>query len=317
MQVISFRFLNASGPFRAHLEAWATSQVQEMHPPMWHELMAYSTGLSVMQRLESRHSLLKRFLGFRWRQLPATLSATARRKQNKDLSSSLFQEHLEECLANIGELWPGTWWRSRVRRPFMILCRRYDLSRQSFSDTLAGLCLSSGDAVPDADNEPSSLMRELERHKVYALKGCVEELKWSIFRVVNTNAGSNMTLQRASHISTDVSQPQFANSEFLIYSFLKPMQKVALQHQASPPAQCDKDWKHCVAVEFFNDPWTGRCRRKIWRCNRTRSFPWRTQPFSSLRATCTTCRSTRTKLDRTVMLETMQTLRCGSWIDSQ
>ena len=226
-QVISFRFLNASGPFRAHLEAWATSQVQEMHPPMWHELMAYSTGLSVMQRLESRHSLLKRFLGFRWRQLPATLSATARRKQNKDLSSSLFQEHLEECLANIGELWPGTW-RSKTELLQQLAqssaqaihdpLSEIRLEQQNFSDTLARLCLSSGDAVPDADNEPSSLMREhvraaLERHKVYALKGCVEEGKWSIFRVVHTNAGSNMTLQRASHISTDVSQPQSANSE--------------------------------------------------------------------------------------------------------
>ena len=35
------------------------------------------------------------------------------------------------------------------------------------------------------------------------------------------------------------------------------MQKVALQHQASPPAQCDKDWKHCVAVEVFNEPLDG------------------------------------------------------------
>ena len=218
VQVISFRFLNASGPFRAHLEAWATSQVQEMHPPMWHELMAYSTGLSVMQRLESRHSLLKRFLGFRWRQLPATLSATARRKQNKDLSSPLFQQHLEECLANIGELWQGTW-RSKTELLQQLAqssaqaihdpLSEIRLGQQNFSGTLARLCLS-GDAAPGADNEPSSLMREhvraaLERHKVYALKGCLEEGKWSIFRVVHTNAGSNMTLQRASHISTDVS----------------------------------------------------------------------------------------------------------------
>ena len=106
-QVITFRFLSERGPFRQHWEAWALGQVDAMHPPMLDELLAYATSLVVMQRLESRHSILQRRLARRHNQLPDTLSATLRRLQNRDIERPDFQERLPEFLAAIPELYQG------------------------------------------------------------------------------------------------------------------------------------------------------------------------------------------------------------------
>ena len=81
--------------------------------------------------------------------------------------------------------------------------------QQCFSEALARVCLSAG---PNSE-EPSAIMREhlraaFERHKVYALKGCLQEGQWSTFRVVNVQASANMTLQRASHISKDAASDE-------------------------------------------------------------------------------------------------------------
>ena len=105
--VISFRLLNQRGPCRASLLKWASGEV--MAEPMLLELLAYSTGLVVMQRLESRHSLLKRFLAWRHKQMPATLSAALRRRENKDLESDHFRACLPDLLSCIGELDPEDW----------------------------------------------------------------------------------------------------------------------------------------------------------------------------------------------------------------
>ena len=88
---------------------WASGDSVPMYQPMFNELVGYATSLVVMQRLESRHSLLKRFLSWRYKQMPATLSAALRRKENQDLKSQLFQENLPELLASIGELDQGQW----------------------------------------------------------------------------------------------------------------------------------------------------------------------------------------------------------------
>ena len=80
-----------------------------MYEPMYRELLSYATALVSIQRLEGRHSILKRVLGWKHFQLPASLSATMRRKQNKDLQSLEFQMNLAEYLSEIGTLHNGSW----------------------------------------------------------------------------------------------------------------------------------------------------------------------------------------------------------------
>lgn len=227
---IAYRFMNPAGPFREHLLSWASGRA-EMNVAMFHELIAYSTGLCVMQRVEARHSLIKRYLAFRYHQLPASLSATLRRQQNGDLKSDLFRQNMEACLSDIGQLCQtpyrnksellarlGTESRKAVHDPLT------DLRQQqtTFNEALASIC--SG---PSSDQEAtaSALIREhlraaFERHRVYALRGCVEPHQWSVFRVVHMQADLNVTLQKSSYISTD-------------------------------------DWKNCLAVELLNQPIDG------------------------------------------------------------
>ena len=125
-KVISFRLLNVNGPFRAKLLEWASGSDGPMYQPMFVELTGYATALVVMQRLESRHSLLKRFLSWRYKQTPATLSAALRRKENGDLKNDVVQANLPELLGSIGELDPGDW-----------TCKTEFLERVSHSSTLA------------------------------------------------------------------------------------------------------------------------------------------------------------------------------------
>ena len=112
-QVICYRFLNEQGPYRCKLLEWSRGDCP-MFGPMFRELLGYSTGLIVMQLLESRHSLLKRFLAWRHKQYPATLSAALRRRENKDLEEPDFQSNLPELLASVGELDVGEWLKNRV-----------------------------------------------------------------------------------------------------------------------------------------------------------------------------------------------------------
>ena len=58
--VVSYRLLNAEGPFLQHLLDWAHGRHQHMHPTLFDELMSYSTCLVCMQRLEGRRAILKR-----------------------------------------------------------------------------------------------------------------------------------------------------------------------------------------------------------------------------------------------------------------
>ena len=66
---MTFRFLDKKGPFRQHILAFANGEV--MYEPMYRELLSYATALVSIQRLEGRHSILKRVLGWKHFQLPA------------------------------------------------------------------------------------------------------------------------------------------------------------------------------------------------------------------------------------------------------
>ena len=186
-----------------------------MFGPMFRELLGYSTGLIVMQRLESRHSLLKRFLAWRHKQYPATLSAALRRRENKDLEEPDFQSNLPELLASVGELDVGEWGckteflekvcgASAIALHDSLLEERKN--KEVFHEELA---IAAGHKQREANQEHDlPLIREhvkaaLERNKCYALKGFDEPTKWTLFRVLTMNPGQNMYLQRACLLSID------------------------------------------------------------------------------------------------------------------
>ena len=210
--MISFRFLNVNGPYRSRLLEWASGD-GPMYRPMFVELAGYATSLVVMQRLESRHSLLKRLLSWRYKQTPATLSAALRRKENKDMKTEDFQKHLPDLLASIGQLDPGRW---TCKTEF--LERMAQASTQAVHDPLHAerqtkeafqeqLALQAGHNKAEESSE-LPLLREhiktvMERGNIYALRGYVDKDRWSTFRVLHLNPGQNSYLQRSCYLSTD------------------------------------------------------------------------------------------------------------------
>lgn len=208
-KVVTFRFLSPQGPFRQHLLSWASGSM--MDECMFRELLSYSTSLISMQRLEGRHSVLKRILGWKNFQLPASLSAAMRRRQNKDLQSPLFQKGLSEYLAAIGTLHQGTWHSKTqlletVARasgqashdPLTLLRSQKDM----FVEELAKVCSAS------YSESVSTLQREhvkacMAKGLFCALPGLRQERHWTIFRILHLNPAQNMYLQKACHLATD------------------------------------------------------------------------------------------------------------------
>ena len=223
---VARKFLHPDGPYREHLLAWSKGPeaggVLQMHGPMFTDLIAYATGLVVMQRLESRHSVLKRRVAWKHRSLPSTLSAELRRAQNKDLSTEAFQANLGDLLSGISELYPGSWGSKAefIER----VCQMsnevvYDeladerAAKQAFTKQLADIASRGGageelvPAAPACELE-SALRREHVRAafvkgKVYALRGCLRAGVWTVFRMLSTNPSNNMYLQRCVHLSHD------------------------------------------------------------------------------------------------------------------
>ena len=186
-----------------------------MFGPMYVELLGYSTGLVVMQRLESRHSLLKRFLAWRHKQFPATLSAALRRRENQDLESPDFQANLADLLSCIGELDVGEWtcktqFLEKVTGASALAIHDSLAEERKQKDAFhAELAIAAGQKPSDPSQETDlSLIREhvksmFEKNKCYALKGYDDSSAWTLFRVLSTNPGQNMFLQRACFLSTD------------------------------------------------------------------------------------------------------------------
>ena len=191
-----------------------------MHDGMFDELFAYSTALMSMQRLEGRHSILKKQLDWRNFQLPGSLSATMRRKQNQDLVNPEFVRDLPEFLTAIGELHDGSWGcKTELMETFLqtsalanhdpMESQRVDKAR--FAESLAQVCAAGASGEIGGGEESTEelpMQREhvkaaFKRGSVYALKGCVQNGEWSVFRVLHTAPSSNMYLQRACHMSFD------------------------------------------------------------------------------------------------------------------
>ena len=189
-----------------------------MHGPLYTELISYATALVVMQRLESRHSLLKTQLRWRHQTLPLTASAAMRRRQNKDLETPAFQKNLRHLLTSIGELYPGPWRSTTelIERVSQLSAEAFfdDLSEErvqleSFKQGLAAVASSASSQKQPVSDLEASLRREhirkvLTKGKCYALCGCVHAGVWSVFRVLNINPAANMYMQRCVHLAEDV-----------------------------------------------------------------------------------------------------------------
>lgn len=185
-----------------------------MHVEIFDELLSYATSLVVMQRLEGRHSILKRLLAFKFHQTPAALSAAMRRRQNLDLQAPQFQRRLADFLARIGELFSGSWEsKTGLLESFMKDMSAADHSqlaelraaKQEFTAQLASVCLGQHEQEQPND---MNLLREhvklaLVKGKCYALKGCLQKDSWTVFRMIHPAPSNNMYLQRACHISFD------------------------------------------------------------------------------------------------------------------
>ena len=219
-EVITYRFLNEAGTHRRAWEGWAHGTDSMMNLPMYNELLAYSTSLVAMQRLESRHSILRRCLSFRGRMLPDTVSATVRRLQNQDLQKQDFQDLLPDLLSSIAELYDGSWrsktellTRMRQASAVAVHSPLSDLKKlkERFGEQLALRAASSSVAAQQRSEGQLTLFREhvrgiLKPGQCYALRGCFKPGVWSVFRVVSVNPGSIMTMQKATHLSHDVAR---------------------------------------------------------------------------------------------------------------
>ena len=222
-QVVTFRFLSREGPFRQHLVAWANGEV--MHEPMYRELLSYATALVSMQRLEGRHSVLKRALGWKHFQLPASLSATMRRRQNKDLENPEFEKNLAEYLSEIGSLHQGTWHNKTelleglARASAQANYSPMTLLRSQKDAFVAELSRAASSSTGDCGIPP--LYREhlkacMAKGKFCAIPGLVRQGSWSLFRVLHMNPAANMYLQKASHLASDDSWNANKSSKFKI-----------------------------------------------------------------------------------------------------
>ena len=230
-EAVAFRFFDPQGPYRLHLEQWSQGTAQLMHGPMFRDLLSMATALVVLQRLESRHSLLKRHLAWKHKSLPMTLSAALRRRQNGDLLCSTFQSNLPDLLNSIGELHPGPWHcKAQLLEKICQSSGEADhdpllqqrARKDAFVEGLAQTCASAsvlcaaqetgGDgqsaalAVFDAPMQREHIRATLKRNKFYAIRGYQSSQTWTVFRVISTNPGSNMFLQRCVHVTgADVS----------------------------------------------------------------------------------------------------------------
>lgn len=182
-----------------------------MNESMFRELLSYATSLVAMQRLEGRRSVLKRLLGWKNFQLPASLSAAMRRRQNKDLECPVFQRNLSEYLADIGSLHQGSYHnktqlletlaRSSAQanhNPLTLLRSQKD----RFVEELSKTCSDQ------ASSDLSTLQREhvkasMAKGKFCALPGLLHAERWTVFRVLHINPSSNMYLQKSCHLATD------------------------------------------------------------------------------------------------------------------
>ena len=83
--------------------------------------------------------------------------------------------------------------------------------REEWTAFLAARAAIDVSRVEDAQTQ-LSLFREhlratLEVGRCYALRGCLKPGSWAVFRVVNVNPGSLMTMQRASFLAKDALWP--------------------------------------------------------------------------------------------------------------
>jgi hypothetical protein len=93
---------------RRAVNDWITNDCVTMFPVLATELLGYCSAQTVIQLLEAVHHLVNQRQGYARAGLPASLSSSLRRRQNDDLSQTLFRENLGRYLSSLDTLLPGS-----------------------------------------------------------------------------------------------------------------------------------------------------------------------------------------------------------------
>ncbi|CAE8623957.1 unnamed protein product [Polarella glacialis] len=156
------------------------------------ELLGYPTSLIVMQLLESRHHLVAQCISFGRAMYPATISASLRRRLNKDVNDPGFREALPDLIASIPELLAGGVSSSRTELVGTVLCnsakachdrRAEDLEkiaacRAQLSKISESILVPSAVSLPEQALRRDHLMALLKENTYYAIPTVDSSSQW-------------------------------------------------------------------------------------------------------------------------------------------
>ena len=104
---VSHIFFDAASPLRPLIEVFAATG--RMGKPLQIELIKYSTALTAMARLESKHHLVNMSLTTGPASLPALVAANMRRRQNRDVNDVRFLATFAGLAWNLDKLVAEPW----------------------------------------------------------------------------------------------------------------------------------------------------------------------------------------------------------------
>lgn len=201
------RFMDPSTSLGRCMRQWATRDDKRMEPELLHELVAYSSSLVSMQRLESKHHLVSQKMGIARNSTPATLSANLRRTLNSDVMSTDFKTHFGRYLLEFSKLVDSPW-QSRTELAKLVSGYHLDVM---FKDMSTNLEIIQSQFVPNrTDKNTLELLHHLksvlEEGSFYALP--VETIadgstKYLIVQLVTFTPSSKKYMQKILKWSND------------------------------------------------------------------------------------------------------------------
>lgn len=204
-----------------------------MSAQLFLELAGYATGLTAMQRLESRHHIISTKAGISRHKGVPQISADMRRAQNGDIGDPVFQANFANYLSRINELCLGTWESltelyDNITKQFTQSVLHIPLEQEAimpkkFQHKLACLQLPQGQTENSEELAEISLQQNhldsvLEVNKYYALKlnsfdpehGLALQAQpedpsseYMVLQLLCSNPGNKQYIQRASFLSAD------------------------------------------------------------------------------------------------------------------
>lgn len=216
---ITRKFLDPSFPhnLRADMEWWAATSSKQMPRALAFELMAYASGLTVMQQLEGQHHYLGMHQGGARASLPASVCAFLRRRFNPDLQDPRLRQNLEKYLRHIPKLVACEWEKRKdlIRHVygFSLEMLHGDVTVSTQQLEHAKLALknshSSSDANAVGDREKTIQTEHLQKRivhgKFYRVRtGGESAPKYIAFQCVCTQPTKRSYVQRVCHMGKDI-----------------------------------------------------------------------------------------------------------------